>query len=181
MENMEGVENIEIVELKKDQYDMAFKLSSLAREVWTQHYVPIIGLAQVEYMLKKFQSAEKILSDIGEDGYSYLLAVENGRLAGYCAFRAEYEAGGVFLSKLYIEKYSRGRGISKLFLERLLSHAKESKLDHIWLTVNKYNHTSINIYKKLGFIIEGELVTDIGGGYVMDDYKMRMDISNNCF
>ena len=167
---------MEIVELKKEQYDMAVRLSSLAREIWTQHYEPIIGLAQVEYMLKKFQSPEKILGDIETDGYKYLLAVEDHRLAGYCAFKPEYEDGGVFLSKLYVEKYSRGKGISKLFLEQLLAYAKENKLDHVWLTVNKYNHTSIDIYKKLGFTIEGELVTDIGGGYVMDDYKMRMDI-----
>jgi hypothetical protein len=32
------------------------------------------------------------------------------------------------------------------------------------------------IYKKLGFgIVEG-IVTDIGNGFVMDDYKMRLDL-----
>jgi ribosomal protein S18 acetylase RimI-like enzyme len=174
------MENVEITELKKDQHDLAFELSSLAREIWTQHYTPIIGLAQVEYMIKKFQSAEKILNDIEEGGYTYLLADDNGKLVGYCAFKTEYEARGVFLSKLYIQKGSRGRGISKLFIEKLLTHAKENKLDYIWLTVNKYNHTSIDIYKKLGFKIEAELVTDIGSGYVMDDYKMRLDISSSC-
>ena len=40
----------------------------------------------------------------------------------------------------------------------------------IWLTVNKRNDDSIAIYKKFGMEIIRSEVTDIGSGYVMDDY-----------
>ena len=43
----------------------------------------------------------------------------------------------------------------------------------IYLTVNKYNSGSIEVYKKLGFTVADQVVTDIGGGYVMDDYIME--------
>ena len=72
-----------------------------------------------------------------------------------------------------MEKSSRGQGISRLMLGKLLTIAAAEGLSHIWLTVNKNNHSSIEIYKKLGFAMVGELITDIGSGYVMDDYKMR--------
>ena len=39
-------------------------VAALARETWTRHYVPIIGVAQVEYMLEKFQSEEAIARQI---------------------------------------------------------------------------------------------------------------------
>ena len=42
--------------------------------------------------------------------------------------------------------------------------------------MNKHNDTTIRINKRLGFRIVEELVTDIGSGFVMDDYKMRLDI-----
>ena len=32
-------------------------VAALARVIWNQHYVPIIGQAQTDYMLAKFQSA----------------------------------------------------------------------------------------------------------------------------
>jgi len=43
----------------------------LADEIWREHFTPIIGTAQVEYMLAKFQSAERIFADITENGYVY--------------------------------------------------------------------------------------------------------------
>ena len=39
----------------------AGKISALAGEIWREHYTPIIGAEQVEYMLAKFQTAERIL------------------------------------------------------------------------------------------------------------------------
>ena len=56
-------------------------VAALAREIWMQHYIPIIGAAQVEYMLAKFQSAEAIARQIAEEGYEYYLAPGAGYLA----------------------------------------------------------------------------------------------------
>lgn len=167
---------MELVVLKADERQKAEKLACLAGDIWTEHYTPIIGLAQVEYMLEKYQSTEKILSDISINGYKYFMAYDDGELAGYCAARPEYDAGGIFLSKLYVRKSSRGRGISRRMLDKLLTIAEDEGLNYIWLTVNKHNQNSIAIYKKMGFTIVEEMVTDIGSGYVMDDYKMRLDI-----
>ncbi len=45
-----------------------------------------------------------------------------------------------------------------------------------WSTVNKYNDRSINAYKRMGFAVVEEAVVDIGGGFIMDDYKMVKDL-----
>ncbi|MGI6576884.1 MAG: GNAT family N-acetyltransferase [Eubacteriales bacterium] len=147
----------------------AASISGLARVIWTEHYTPIIGASQVEYMLTNIQSAEKIFDRI-ESGEEYYMAYLYDRLIGYMAINEETDR--MFLSKLYIEKDFRGRGIADQFIRLLVDRAKELRKEIISLTVNKNNLTSISIYKKMGFEIEGELVTDIGGGYVMDDYVM---------
>lgn len=84
--------------------------------------------------------------------------------------------GSLFLSKFYILKSERGRGYAReslLFLTHLcLRHGLKS----IWLTVNRDNRASVDVYLKSGFKVVGEEVTDIGGGFVMDDLIMEKDI-----
>ena len=45
-------------------------IEELAYIIWNEHYTPIIGKAQVDYMLNKFQNVESISKQI-EDGYAY--------------------------------------------------------------------------------------------------------------
>lgn len=171
------MEGISLVELNRDDREKADELAELAGVIWTEHYTPIIGTDQVGYMLSRFQSAERILDDITANGYRYFIVYDGARPAGYFAVRPEPDKNGLFLSKFYLEKSSRGRGISRIMLNRILEIADEARLDHIWLTVNKYNATSVKIYEKLGFRIIEDIVTDIGNGFVMDDYKMILYIN----
>ncbi len=43
----------------------------------------------------------------------------------------------------------------------------------VWLTVHKGNADTLAAYEKLGFTLAGEIVIDIGNGYVMDDYRLE--------
>ena len=45
----------------------------------------------------------------------------------------------------------------------------------IWLTVNRRNERAIGAYRRTGFREVRAQVTDIGGGYVMDDYVMELE------
>lgn len=150
--------------------------ASLAGKIWTEHYTPIIGPEQVEYMLEKYQSEDRIYEDITEGGYIYHMAFSGGEPAGYCGARLGPGAGEVFLSKLYVEKSFRGRGISRMFLGILKELVASNHCNHIRLTVNKHNSNSIRAYDKLGFKVVESVVTDIGNGFVMDDYVMRLDL-----
>lgn len=49
------------------QSDIA-QTADLAREIWTDHFTPIIGSAQVEYMLEKFQSPDAMTRQISGGG-----------------------------------------------------------------------------------------------------------------
>ena len=44
----------------------------LAHSIWNQHYTPIIGKEQVDYMLANFQSEQAIKEQMDE-GYRYFL------------------------------------------------------------------------------------------------------------
>ena len=150
------------------------ELVSMIREIWLEHYTPIIGCEQVEYMLERFQSEDPIKRQMTEDRYQYFGIFADGVLAGYYAVQA-LEDRFVFLSKFYTRKSFRGRGFGKMMLSHLEKQWKPLGKSRVWLTVNKNNADSIAIYKKLGFSIIEEIVADIGNGFVMDDYKMEKE------
>lgn len=80
--------------------------------------------------------------------------------------------GALFISKFYLNRAARGSGTGRVCMEFIEQLAGERGLRLLWLAVNKGN-PSVNAYKRLGFHIAAELVMDIGGGFVMDDYRME--------
>jgi ribosomal protein S18 acetylase RimI-like enzyme len=188
--------NIDLHRINKgnDNSDRAAELiAALAGEIWREHYTGIIGAAQVDYMLSKYQSPGQILQDIKVNEYTYYMALRrntdgaravrddststggfDGEAVGYasCQPRGEH----LFLSKLYVRNGFRKQGLARRFLNAATSLSREYGLDKIRLTVNKNNADSIAAYGKLGFKIIDAAVSDIGGGFVMDDYIMELTI-----
>ena len=149
-------------------------VSELADEIWHEHYTPIIGTAQVDYMIERFQSAERILGDIRNNCHTYFIANEkgSGELIGYCGVAPKDDH--LLVSKLYVRKGSRGKGIARSFIDEVEALClKEYGFGKIRLTVNKYNDGGIAVHKKNGFVVVDSVKTDIGGGFFMDDYVME--------
>ncbi len=147
--------------------------ADLAHTIWTEHYTPIIGAEQVAYMLDKFQSAGAIQDQIGQ-GIEYYLIMYQDKSVGYFSFNAEDQF--LFLSKFYVSKSVRGRGIGKAAMLFIEGQAGALGLQKIRLTVNKYNSKSITAYEKMGFTNIDSIVQDIGNGFEMDDYILEKEL-----
>ena len=148
-------------------------IEGLAYEIWNEHFTPIIGKAQVDFMLEKFQSKNAISEQI-ENGFLYFLINNNNAPIGYTGVLPEDEQ--LFLSKLYITSDERGSGYGRKAIDFLEELAINRGITKISLTVNRHNSDTIKIYKKLGFKHCGTILQDIGNGFVMDDYKMEKNI-----
>jgi GNAT superfamily N-acetyltransferase len=154
------------------------EVARMAHEVWNEYYVPIIGQAQVDYMVAKFQTAEAMQAQI-DAGYEYFQVqqgeIGQGETIGYAAIRHDTSDARLFISKLYVLAAHRKSGAGRKCLELIERMARERGATHLWLTVNKGN-PSVRAYEHLGFRIAEAMVMDIGGGYVMDDYKMERPV-----
>ena len=150
-------------------------VAKLADEIWHQHYSDILSPEQIDYMVRNFQSSQEIRRQC-ENGAEYYLAVVDGEPVGYMGI--EYPREECFLSKLYLRKSHRGLGIGTKMFELAEKLAEEHGKDALMLHVNKYNATSIAVYKKRGFVKRCDLVTDIGGGFAMDDYVLVKSLKN---
>lgn len=148
-------------------------LARLADTIWRAHYGPLIGLAQVEYMLKGRYTPEKLRTYLGaSDRWLRLLKLDGERI-GYCSYSLTATPGEMKLEQLYLLESFKGRGLGGLMLRHVEAEARAHGCATLMLTVNKGNTGSIAVYKKSGFTVREEAVFDIGNGFVMDDYVME--------
>lgn len=160
--------NFKMIPVKTDTQIQ--KVATLAFAIWNEHFVPIIGQKQVDYMVAKFQSYSALKEQI-ENGYEYFLLEVDSALIGYTGIHAEDDS--LFLSKLYLLSTARHKGVSHQAFDFLKELCKTRSLKRIWLTCNKYNENTLAVYRHFGFQVIDSCETDIGEGYIMDDYILE--------
>lgn len=148
------------------------EVARLAREIWQEHYLHIIGQEQIDYMLEKFQSERAIAQQL-TDAYKYFIAVHNDESAGYLAIVPDLNKGTLLISKIYVKKSARSYGLGQKMLAFAENLCRQRNIYKIWLTVNKNNRHSIEWYSRMGFRNTGSTIQDIGDGFVMDDFRME--------
>lgn len=156
--------------------ELVYSVYAVADAIWTQHYTPILGEAQVEYMVEKFLSPEAVTEQINS-GYEYFLFSYDYTFAGFAGIHEK--DGQLFLSKLYVDEEFRGKGIGKYMFQKFIEICKMRNLSKIWLTCNRNNTNSLAFYEHLGFLKVREEVTDIGNGFVMDDFILEYEIKKD--
>ena len=147
------------------------ELTELASEIWHEYWPCILTAEQIDYMIEKFQSKKAIKEQIKNENYTYYFIKVDNEIAGYVGVSDKKDY--LFLSKLYIRKEFRHQGLGLLAFNEI----KNLWYKKIRLTVNKYNKNTINAYLKYGFKTIDSVVSDIGCGFVMDDYIMEYNHS----
>lgn len=158
-----------MLKLKKAEAADAGELALLAARIWRIHYPPIIGAAQVEYMLSTMHTAERVAEQMS-NGQSFSFVLDDEKKIGYVATSSRVP-NELFIHKFYIDPNLQGKGIGKKVFDEIL--ADNPGVTTIRLTVNRMNYKSINFYFKVGFVIEEVKDFDIGSGYFMNDFIMR--------
>ena len=124
------------------------KVADLANVIWNEHYPKIIGQAQVDYMVEKFQSTKAINQQI-EEGYIYHLINYKDESVGYLSIKKNNN--DLFLSKIYILKELRGNGIGKLLTNYCIDLAKRENQSQLIIHSTQAMQIAWSMYEKLGF------------------------------
>lgn len=160
-------------------------LAEIAGEIWRGYWPSIIGEEQTEYMIEQFQSYKAIRKYMKKHDYEYwfLVATEDDgeggsakTIVGFTGGRSETDTNRFFISKIYLHPEARGHGYARRVVEFYedLCFARGHKA--MYLTVNKYNDLGIRAYNGIGFETIDAVETDIGHGFIMDDYIMELKL-----
>jgi len=161
--------------------DRAF-IRSVSERTWPSTYGHIISQEQIDFMLDWMYSDESLAAQF-EKGHQFYIASLNGDPIGFCSVSAETNevknevinevAKQHKLNKLYVLPSAHGTGSGKALLHKAIEVAKAAGSTSLYLQVNKHNN-AYTFYLKNGFVKESEFKFDIGNGFYMDDYVMRL-------
>ena len=160
-------------------------ISQLAGVIWRACYPDIISSEQIEYMLARMYSLEKLRDEVRSQGIHFYRLLADGQFAGFASIgpvevgtprrgvRTAQRAVPTFkLHKLYLLPELHGRGLGSQLLNHCEAEARRLGARRLILSVNKRNAKAIAAYQRNGFTVAESVVTDIGHGFVMDDFIM---------
>ena len=125
-------------------------LASTANEVWHEFFPCILSPEQIDYMVDKFQSYDAMKKQM-EDGYEYYFLMDNDEICGYMGIHEETSDKKMFLSKLYLKKEHRGKGIADKMFACFLEEGYLHNVQAFTLEVRVSNQVAISLYQKYGF------------------------------
>ncbi len=142
-------------------------IEKLAYSIWHKHYVPIVGLEQVDYMLNKMYT-QPALQEQTKGGQQFYLILNDEKESGFISISSSNQKD-LILHKFYILQEKQNTGLGVLTFKKIEELYNPTT---IRLMVNRQNFKSINFYFKLGFKIEKVADFDIGNNYFMNDFVM---------
>jgi len=87
-------------------------------------------------------------------GHHYLVAIDDGEIVGYGGL-AMSEPGEAWVNNIAVRRSHQRRGIGRLLLERLLSHARRAGARCVLLEVAADNTAAQALYQGYGFAVVG--------------------------
>jgi len=155
-------------------------IRSISERTWPSTYGHIISQEQIDFMLDWMYSDESLEKQMDSGCVFYIASIkkENEQWddVGFCSVGPEETESSKShkLNKLYVLPAAQGTGTGKALLVKAIEFAKAAGSSSIFLQVNKHND-AYSFYLKQGFIKEAEFKFDIGNGFYMDDYVMRLN------
>ncbi len=112
----------------------------------------------VEEMLRRFHS-------VRESGYPYLVAMLDGRIAGYAyvvAYRPRPAYRYTVENSVYVARWARRRGVAATLLKALIAECESRKFCQMVAVIGDSAHVaSIELHRRAGFRLVGTL-EDVG-------------------
>ena len=97
----------------------------------------------------EFWTPGVLFSELKNENTKYIVLKENNNILGFAGIWITPDT--VELNNIVIKKDLRGKGYSKVLLEKLIEISKETSREIFTLEVSEENVVAINLYKKYGF------------------------------
>lgn len=152
-------------------------ITDIARKTWPVSYKHMINAEQIEYMLGLFYSRQSLTEQLQHLQHRFFIHVDDlHQSTGFLSVGHDISEPHLFkIHKLYVLPEKQTSGVGKQLLNHCLSHVQANGGQSIILQVNRQNK-AIGFYEKMGFQIWKKADFDIGSGFSMNDYIMRLNL-----
>ncbi|WP_020566871.1 GNAT family N-acetyltransferase [Neolewinella persica] len=166
-------------------------IRQIAHNTWPDTFGDILSGAQIDYMLGMMYSLEAIEAQVAKGHVFHLLLERQSgnqqpspnlqypkaktvrfKPVGYVSHQLDYLPGTTKIHKLYALPSVQGRGYGKAMTHKIETIARAAGQQTLRLDVN-YENKAVGFYEYLGFEKVGRFDTDIGHGYLMEDWIME--------
>jgi ribosomal protein S18 acetylase RimI-like enzyme len=149
-------------------------IHELAHRIWPDAYSEILSPEQLKYMLEQIYSLASLENQFLAWKHTFILILDNDTPVGFASFSPKEKNMKIYrLHKIYVLPQQQGSGTGKLLLAHIINSIKSLGATFLELNVNRNNKARL-FYEKQGFTIVGEEDIDIGQGYFMNDYVMKL-------
>ena len=151
-------------------------IHDLAHKIWPSAYSHILSTEQLEYMLDLIYSLASLHRQLINLKHNFFIVLDKNNPVGFASFsQKEMNSETYRLHKIYVLHQQHGTGIGKLLLAHIINSVKSSGGTFLELNVNRHNKAR-HFYEKSGFKIIAEEDIDIGKGFFMNDFVMRLGL-----
>ncbi len=151
-------------------------IAALARLVWQAAYADLISQSQIDYMLEQRYNAPRMREELCTPGIWWDKAMAGGEIVGFASSLLQTPEE-MKLDKLYVDPARQRAGIGACLAEHVAARAAALGCRSLILAVNRGNVRAKAAYEKYGFTVREERKSDIGGGFVMDDFIMAKPLA----
>ncbi|MDD2235749.1 MAG: GNAT family N-acetyltransferase [Kiritimatiellae bacterium] len=151
-------------------------IGDLAQRIWPGTFSAILPPGQVQFMLEWMYNSNRLTEEMTHLQVHYDLLFDGDNPIGYVSYGPGTNPDDLKLHKLYVLPEYQRHGVGHRAFVRVMDFAQSAGNRFIILQVNRHNEKAIAAYRKYGFRIREEAVTDIGNGFVMDDYILEYPV-----
>lgn len=151
-------------------------IRDIADDIWPKTFAEILSAEQIRYMMQMMYAPEVMEKELA-DGYNFNIVRIDGEAAGYFIWSAYESPDSAKLHKLYLLDKFHSRGIGSAMLKETERQAAAAGFSKLRLNVNKHNSRAIKAYMRNNFVNIQSVAIDIGNGFIMDDFIMEKNIS----
>ena len=171
-------------------HDDIVTIERLARLTWPATFHGILSGEQIEYMLGMMYAPAALREQIDRGHIFHLLLAHDRqhggdtyagtgaryRAVGYVSHEPDYLQETTKIHKLYVLPGAQGRGYGRALIRKVETEARRASQRKLRLDVN-YQNKAVDFYERLDFVKVARHDTDIGNGYLMEDWQMEKVLS----
>jgi ribosomal protein S18 acetylase RimI-like enzyme len=151
-------------------------IHELAKEVFFATYEPLQPKEKVAHLFSLMYNIPALTEQMERKNHVFLLCKDESGYLGYASYEFNYKGTNkTKIHKIYVMPAAQGKGVGKEMINAIAAISQQNKIPTLLLDVYRHN-PAIQFYEKLGFKNVGEQVTDVGNGFVMDDFLMEKTI-----